>query len=79
MRLDLPQFHSLQRVTARATGWAWQCDLDDSHRFIDIVIPDEIVESDVEVFCSPLDLFGRIDPTRSTKVIKTKVRSRNRD
>jgi hypothetical protein len=78
MRLALPQFNSMQRVTARATGWKWECDLDDSHRYIEISIPPGIDERDVEVFCIPLDLFGRIDKTRSTQVIKTKLRSRKR-
>jgi hypothetical protein len=78
MRLALPQFNSMQRVRARVTGWSWECDLDDSHRFIDIVIPSGIDERDVEVFCSPLDIFGRVDQTRSTIVIKTKQRSRKR-
>jgi hypothetical protein len=78
MRLALPQFNSMQRVTARATGWSWGCDLDDSHRFIDIVVPAGVAERDVEVFCSPLDVFGRVDPSRSTIVIKTKQRSRKR-
>jgi hypothetical protein len=78
MRLALPQFNSTQRVTARATGWTWECDLDDSHQFIDIVVPCGIAECDAEVFCSPLDVFGRIDQSRSTIVIKTKQRSRKR-
>jgi hypothetical protein len=68
----------MQRVTARATGWSWECDLDDSHRFIDIVLPYGLAEREVEVFCSPLDVFGHIDLTRSTIVIKAKQRSRRR-
>lgn len=79
MRLALPQFNSLQRVTARATDWSWNCDVDDSHRFIDIALPSGIHERDVEVFSSPLDLLCRIDVTRPTIVIKTKERSRKRD
>jgi hypothetical protein len=78
MRLSLPQFNSLQRVTARATGWLWECDVDDSHRFIDIVVPPGVDERDVEAFSSPLDLLCRIDETRPTIVIKTKERSRKR-
>lgn len=78
MQLALPQFKSMQRVTARASGWLWECDLDDSHRFIDIVVPPGVAEGDVEVFCSPLDVFGHIDRTRSTIVIKSKQRSRKR-
>ncbi len=78
MRLALPQFNSMQRVTARAAGWTWECDLDDSHRFIEIVVPSAVPERDVEVFCSPLDVFGRVDQSRSTIVIKTKHRSRKR-
>lgn len=78
MRLVLPQFNSLQRVTARATGWAWECTVDDSHQVIDINVPAGIDDRDVEVFSSALNINGQLDVRRSTRVLKTKQRSRKR-
>jgi hypothetical protein len=52
--------------------------VDDSHQVIDINVPAGIDERDVEVFSSALDINGQLDVRRSTRVLKTKQRSRKR-
>jgi hypothetical protein len=76
MRVTLPNIGS-QSVTARANGlWKWVMEFDDSHREIVIPIPDTINVPDVEIFSQPLDIFGKVDHTRSTIVIKSKASKR---
>lgn len=77
MRLTIPHDlkHSAFRLTVRvAGGWSTSSQFDDSFKTVDVELPTDVSEANVEAFIEPLLQNGEVDETAVKTVLKAPQR-----
>lgn len=64
------------RVVVRCGAWQHDFTIDNSNKEISVVLPDDVLHSDVEAYIEYLDNGGRIDTNHGPTVLKTKARTK---
>jgi hypothetical protein len=76
MHLTMPQSGQSQlqvRITVRHPEWQTTAQVDDSHKTLDLLVPEGINPDEVEVFAEFIGVDGQPDPRFSVMPLKEKV------
>ncbi len=68
--------HSQMRITVRSSQWNKVFTVDDSHKHLEVTLPAELAEDDVEAYQEFLTRRGEVDQSIGSRVLKTKKRLR---
>ena len=78
MKLSIPDKypHPQVKITARCGSWSTVSTVDRSFKEVDVSLPADITEPNVEAFAEFLNGAGEVDESVGKIVLKTRVRSR---